>query len=94
MDNQLKVTLHVRVISPKGVIFAGDATSVSSTNTVGRFDILPMHANFITIVQNQPTTIRKVGQAEESFTFPLAIIVTKDNQVNIYTDIAQLPKIT
>lgn len=79
-------TLYVRVLSPKEDIFAGNAGSVSSTNSKGPFDVLPQHANFITLVQN-PILIRKTNKEVLTFNFPLAIIHVKDNKVNIYTEI-------
>lgn len=91
MDNQLKPTLQVRIVSPRGVIFEGEAGSVSSKNSVGAFDILPQHANFITIVENQPISVIKSDNTQEDFHFDLAIIYTRNNQVNVYTDIRELP---
>lgn len=91
MDDQ---TLHVRIVSPRGVIFEGETKSVSSKNSVGNFDILPQHANFITIVENQPISVRKADETQEDFHFDLAIIYTRNNQVNIYTDIRELPKLS
>lgn len=91
MDDQLKQNLHVRIVSPRGVIFEGQAFSISSKNSVGAFDILPQHANFITIVENQPISVIKSDNTHEEFHFDLAIIYTRENQVNVYTDIRELP---
>ena len=79
--------LQVKIVSPKGTLFYDSALSVSSTNTAGKFDILPWHANFITIVNNVPIIIRKVNKEEANFKFPLAIIYVTQDKVNIYTDI-------
>lgn len=84
--------LQVRIVSPKQVIFSGEATSVSSTNSVGNFDILPKHANFLTLVEKVPLIIRKPDKEKLTFNFPLAIIFASQNRVNIYIDI-QLEKI-
>lgn len=80
-------TLQVKIISPKETILESPAFSVSSTNSVGKFDILPEHANFITMVQNTPITIHKITKEKVDFTFPLAIIYVTKNQCLIYTDI-------
>ncbi len=53
-----KNTLTVKIISPTQTIFDGEAFSVSSVNSLGKFDILPMHANFITLIQKQPIFLR------------------------------------
>ncbi|OGE64833.1 hypothetical protein A3I48_04455 [Candidatus Daviesbacteria bacterium RIFCSPLOWO2_02_FULL_36_7] len=78
-------TLHVRIISPQQLILDTSASSVSSKNPQGNFDILPQHANFITIVENEPIVVRTLDQKPLIFKFPLAIILTTENKVNIYT---------
>lgn len=80
-------TFNVRVISPKQIIYQGNALSVSSTNSAGKFDILAEHANFITLIENSPIVIRTVDKQSVVFKFPLAIIYTTRNTVNIYTQI-------
>lgn len=85
--------LHVRIISPRQVIFESDAVSVSSTNSAGNFDVLPEHANFMTLIKNTPIVIIKTDKQKTTFNFPLAILYTASNRVNIYTDI-QLEKIS
>ena len=79
--------LHVRIISPKEVIFEADASSVSSVNSLGKFDILPLHANFISLIENKPIIIRTLDNKQSSFTFKIAIIYFLQDKVNIYTDI-------
>lgn len=78
-------TLHVRIISPQQLILDTEATSVSSKNLQGNFDILPQHANFITLIENSPIVVRISNQKPMTFKFPLAIIITTENKVNIYT---------
>lgn len=78
-------SLHVRIISPRQLILDTQATSVSSKNLQGSFDILAQHANFITIIENQAVVVRIPKQKPLTFKFPLAIILTSQNSVNIYT---------
>lgn len=84
--------LQVKIISPKQVIFTGQALSVSSINSAGKFDILPEHANFLTMIEKMPIIIRQQDNKQVTYNFPLAIIFASSNRVNIYTDI-QLDKI-
>lgn len=86
-------TLNVRIISPKETLFTGQAVAVSSKNTFGKFDILPQHANFITIIENNPIEIHQSQNNVRTFNFPLAIIHTVNNHVNIYTQI-ELPHLS
>lgn len=78
-------SLHVRIISPKQLILDTEAASVSSKNLQGDFDILPQHANFITLIENSPIIVRIPNQKPLVFKFPLAIIFNTENKVNIYT---------
>lgn len=50
--------LRVKILSPTQTIFDGQALSISSINSTGKFDILPYHANFITLVQKSPVILR------------------------------------
>ena len=78
-------TLHVRIISPRKLILDTDAESVSSKNSQGSFDVLAQHANFITLIENSPIFVRLGGQKPLVFKFPLAIILVRENKVDIYT---------
>lgn len=59
-------TLKVKILSPIQTIFDGEALSVSSTNSTGNFDILPFHANFITLVQKNPIILRVKSDKEKN----------------------------
>ncbi len=77
--------IHVRIISPREVILDTDAESVSSSNIQGKFDILSLHVNFITLIENKPIVIRRKSQKPLVYTFPIAIVVALENKVDIYT---------
>lgn len=83
MEAQL---LQVKILTPLMLLFEGKALSVSSVNSEGRFDILPQHANFITLIARQPVEVRDAQQAVKTFNFSQAIIYSKDNQVVIYAE--------
>lgn len=83
-------TLHIRIISPQKLIHEGKAYAVSSENSKGKFDILPSHANFVTLIENHPILIRPTEKAPKTqiiaFNFSLAVISVAENYVNIYTN--------
>jgi len=66
MKDQIAPQLEVVVNSPDKLIWEGKAYSISSENSAGVFDILPEHANFVTMIENKPITIR-TGLKEEVF---------------------------
>lgn len=78
-------TLHIRILSPQQLLLDIDAFSVSSKNIQGSFDILPQHANFLTVVEKVPIVVRVPDKKPLTFKFDIAIIFASENKVNIYT---------
>jgi F0F1-type ATP synthase epsilon subunit len=85
MDND-KIT--VKIASPEEILWQGEAFSVSSKNSQGNFDILPHHANFITIIENQPVVVRDDEQ-QKLFEkkFRRALIYNHENKVSVYAHV-------
>ncbi len=83
---QSKFPLTVKINSPEKVIWEGVAESISSINTQGPFDILPFHANFITIIENKSIKI-KTDKGIKEYSFPHAVVYSHNNQVFIYVNI-------
>lgn len=77
--------LNVRINSPAKIIWEGNADSVSSENSQGVFDILPLHTNFLSFVEGKPLIVRHDGK-NDSYTFKLFVIYAKENKVYIYTN--------
>ena len=81
-----KDVLNVRIITLGKVLWEGEAETVSADNTSGNFDILPYHANFITILKESPIVINtKEGRKE--FSFPRSLLYAKDNSIKIYAGV-------
>jgi len=78
--------LQVKISTPTEVIFEGEASSVSSVNSQGNFDILPLHSNFVTLVQDEPIRV-KIDSVEKQFSFKNAVIHTNNSSVRIYGDV-------
>lgn len=79
--------LNVKILTPKQTLFDGEALSVSSKNSNGKFDILPEHANFLTLIENQPLTVIKQNKEKITLNLVAGVIYVESNQVHIYTDI-------
>jgi F0F1-type ATP synthase epsilon subunit len=67
----------------KGVVWSGEATAVSSINSQGEFDILPQHANFITLIEGHPIYIAQTTGRRE-LVYPAAVIYAESDKVSIY----------
>ena len=78
--------LKVKINSPAKILWEGEAEWVSSINSQGPFDILPLHTNFVTIIENQKIRIN-TGKEVTEYTFPHSVIYAHSNHVFIYTNI-------
>ncbi|MGM0482277.1 MAG: hypothetical protein ACQEP6_00215 [Patescibacteria group bacterium] len=79
--------LSVRIISLGEVVWEGYAQSISAENTSGPFDVLPQHANFITILKDTPIVVKTESKEEKKFTFPRSLLYAKENEIKIYANV-------
>ena len=79
-------TFTLRINSPEELIWEGEAVSVSSVNSQGPFDVLAFHANFISIIENQPIRVN-TGREVKEYTFERSVLYVHSNKVYIYTHI-------
>ena len=83
--------LEVEIRSKRGLIFSGKVDAVSSKNETGRFDVLPLHANFITLV-NETIVIHKrtfggTTMIRDEFPVQRGVIRVSANKVKIFLSI-------
>ena len=77
--------LKVNVSSSEKIIWEGQAESVSSINSQGPFDILPYHAGFVTLIENDPIVIRPKGEKPLKFELKRSVLYVHNDVVSIYT---------
>jgi len=63
--------------------FKGKAEAVSSQNKLGKFDILPKHSNFITLIFDN-LTIYTSNKKRINYQFERGVLETSENKVNIF----------
>ncbi len=78
--------LSVIVKSRDGIVFEGKARSVTSNNEKGRFDILPNHANFITII-NKELIIERSKAKKEYIDVENGLLKVADNKIEVFLGI-------
>ena len=78
--------LYVIARAPFNVYYEGIAKSVSSTNKVGQFDILPGHADFFSILSPGEVII-ETSSNPVSFNIANGIITVRDNEVMLFVNI-------
>lgn len=89
MSNSNKKELEVEVFWPPTTEqekFKGKAQSVSSENRLGKFDILPEHANFISLIFNS-LTIRTLEGQKIKYEFSRGVLETSENRVRIFLEL-------
>lgn len=80
--------LRVLIRDREGILFEGEAEAVSSYSDKGPFDILPYHANFITLI-NKEIRVKRVG-GEEKTVITSGVLIVRENKVEIYVGILPL----
>lgn len=70
----------------KEIFYQGEAQSVSSQNQLGKFDILPKHTNFITLIFDELTIITPKGE-KITYHFKRGVLEVIKNKVNIFLGI-------
>jgi F0F1-type ATP synthase epsilon subunit len=79
MDTRL---LTVTIKKPGETIFSGTASAVSSVTDRGKFDILPLHANFIALIK-EVVTIHQHNQKPTVIPIKTGVLKVKENIVKI-----------
>lgn len=81
--------IRVSIRSTEDVLFDGDVDRITSYNEIGKFDVYPMHANFISIIEKQITLFLK-RQIVKEMKLERAVMKVKQDKVNIYMGIEAL----
>lgn len=89
MENDTKLKLNI--LTPRGVKFEKEADFISLRAADGQLGILPNHAPMTTSLGDGILKIQNAGMEEKLALFG-GILEFRDNEVNIYTTIAQKPE--
>lgn len=81
--------LKVTIQDTQDIIFEGIVERITSFNEVGRFDIYPMHANFISILAKEIALYQKKQKIKE-IKFDQAVMKVKQDTVEIFVGIELL----
>lgn len=78
------MTLHVIARSPFELYFNGDANSVTATNRVGVFDVLPGHADFFSMLEPCEVTIDPLSGDPVVVQVNSGIVTVRDNEAHLF----------
>lgn len=81
--------LNVLVRDRSGVLFEGEAEAVSSLNQKGLFDILPLHANFISLI-SKSVIIHLRDKEPKEIPIETGVLKIRDDNIEIYVGIVRV----
>lgn len=76
-------SLEVSVWDPTKLLFQGEADSITSYNEKGLFDVIPLHENFISII-NDSVIVRPKNADKLEYPVERGIIKVEENKVDIF----------
>lgn len=82
---EIKENLEVDIRNRKEQFFKGKAKTVSSVNDTGEFDVLPQHANFVTLIKAY-VIVDKGLPSEKKFEVDNGVLASKTDSVDVYLD--------
>jgi len=74
---------HLKVQDRGGILYDGPVFSITSYNEEGEFDVLPNHANFISLLQKK-IVIRDSAKDPKEFNFESALMRVLADNVEVY----------
>jgi F0F1-type ATP synthase epsilon subunit len=85
-DIDPKQAIDIEIVSPDTVIYKGMVKSLTSKNVRGLFDVLYLHTNFVSIVQ-EFVKVRELSGEEKKIPIKNGILKVFQNKVWIFTGI-------
>jgi F0F1-type ATP synthase epsilon subunit len=84
--------LTLTVKNRDGTIFFGEVISLTSFNEKGKFDVLPKHANFISLI-NKSIDLKLRNGKNKYIEIENGVIKVENNKVDIYLGIGKSPTV-
>lgn len=83
--HEVTKSLYLKIVDPEKTIFEGNITSLTSTNEVGKFDVLENHSNFISVIKEILTV--KIGNDTREFKLTDGVMKIKENKIYVYVNL-------
>jgi F0F1-type ATP synthase epsilon subunit len=83
-ETQVPKNLIVKARTPLKVIYEGECMAITAQNTIGPFDVLPGHGNYITNISG-PIIIHELNRKDKiEYPVQMGIIRVHQNTVYLY----------
>lgn len=86
MSDQLKNNINVTILNAESVLYNKEAAALTSYNEEGKFDILPYHANFISIIKKS-IIVHELNGTDKEFPLEVAVLKAYENTIQVYLGI-------
>lgn len=77
------MSFKIKILSKDRLVFDGVCTTLTSYNSVGEFDVLEYHANFITMISKY-LIIDKNSPTEKKILLEKGILSSKGDTVDVF----------
>lgn len=85
-----KRIIHLIIRNTRITLFDGDVKYLTSENDKGKFDVLPLHENFISLIQKYITFYKLDGE-KQTMEIPNGVMHVANNAVQCYIDLISAP---
>ena len=82
-SSRFKDEIQVSIFDLESIVYQGKIKALTSINEKGKFDILPMHSNFISIVKDYIILHERQGSQKE-FKLRRGVLRLVNNQISIF----------
>ena len=79
MQSEISVTIY----DLEAIVYKGKIKALTSVNEKGKFDILPLHSNFISIVKDYLILHEREGKDKE-FKLKRGVLRVVNNEISIF----------
>lgn len=86
-DSDGRPIMAVKVYAPFQMYFEGEAYSLSATNHIGPFDILPRHHNFLCMLVPCDLVIKPVSGKQKTIKIHRALMQVEADKVVVFMDV-------
>ena len=88
----MATTFPVKLVTPTGIVFEGDAKEVSAIGPLGEFGVLPEHINFITSLVPGILEVRIADDTARRWIVSGGLAEVKDGVMTVLASSAESPE--
>ncbi|OGK47640.1 hypothetical protein A2963_02740 [Candidatus Roizmanbacteria bacterium RIFCSPLOWO2_01_FULL_40_13] len=81
--------ISVTIYSLESILYQGKVNAVTSVNEKGKFDILPLHSNFISVIK-QFILLHEIKGTKKEFKLKEGVLKFNDNHAHVFLGIEGL----